>query len=214
VPNGIDLQAFRADRRSGLGLRRQWGVARDERLIGLVARLDPMKDHGTFLAAISAFIDSGCTARFVCVGDGPEDYRRVLQADADRRGLAGHLVWAGSQSDMPGVYNALDLATLTSAFGEGFPNVLGEAMACGVPCVATDVGDAAEIIGDTGMVVPKGDPAALAAAWRQALDRLDKEGDLPGARARERIVARFGVETMIERSEALLQRLLPPKPPR
>jgi len=208
IHNGIDLEEFRPDRRTGLKARREWAMKPSQRLIGLIARLDTMKDHGTFLAAIDAFLSAGGSARFVCVGDGPEYYRRALHAEADRRDLGEHIVWAGTQSDMPGVYNALDVVTLTSAFGEGFPNALGEAMACGVPCVATDVGDSAKIVGDTGIIVPTRNPTALAAAWRSTLDRLDREGDAFGAKARHRIAAHFGVETMITRSESLLLDLL------
>lgn len=208
VPNGIDLAAFRPERSRRLELRRSWGARDSDRLIGLVARLDPMKDHGTFLAAVEMFLSSGGVARFICVGDGPDDYRRVLQDEADRRGLRDYLVWVGTQSDMLAVYNALDLVTLTSAFGEGFPNVLGEAMACGIPCVATAVGDSAIIVGDAGIIIPVRDPAALAAAWRNALSRLDEEGETLCKRARAQIASRFGIQAMVTRCETLLVDLL------
>jgi glycosyltransferase involved in cell wall biosynthesis len=106
---------------------------------------------------------------------------------------------------LPAVYNALDLLVSSSAFGEGFSNVLGEAMACGVPCVATDVGDAREILGDSGAVVPPGDPEALAAGIMALLERLRLEGASLSTRVRQRIAENFSVETLVERTNAALE---------
>ena len=104
---------------------------------------------------------------------------------------------------MAEMYAAFDIATLSSAFGEGFPNVLGEAMASGLPCVATDIGDADELLGGTGIVVPPRDPQALAAAWRKLID-LGAEGRrLLGDQARQRITRDYGLASAIARYEAL-----------
>jgi glycosyltransferase involved in cell wall biosynthesis len=103
-------------------------------------------------------------------------------------------------------YNAFDIATLTSAFGEGFPNVIGESMACGIPAVATDVGDVRRIVGALGEVVPPHDPGALAAGWARLRRRLAEEPDLRAA-ARDAIATRYQVEAMIGRTETILTRL-------
>jgi glycosyltransferase involved in cell wall biosynthesis len=208
VPNGIDTEFFRPDPTVRTGVRADLGVGCEARLIGLVARLDPMKDHPTFLQAVAEFQKSGGRARFVCVGGGPRDYRETLQALGRELGIEASLSWAGARDDMPSVYNALDVVTLTSAFGEGFPNVVGEAMACGVPCVATDVGDVRRVLGKAGIVVPPGDPEALARAWETMLRRIETDNGTLGQETRRRIVTHFGAEAMVARTEALLGGLL------
>lgn len=207
VPNGIDTERCRPDRSLGLPLRQQWNVGEGRPLIGLVARLDPMKDHPTFLEAAARLAATLPEARFVCVGGGPRNYAAELRERAEALGLAGRLIWAGPRTDMPAVYNALDLLCLSSTFGEGFPNVLGEAMACGVPCVTTDVGDAALVVGETGVVVPKGNAEALAQGMLRQRARLEREGDGLREACRQRIETNFNVERMVEETEALLQNL-------
>ena len=114
---------------------------------------------------------------------------------ATKLNLAERIIWAGDQDDMPAVYNAIDIAT-TSSRGEGFPNVIGEAMACGVPCVVTDVGDSAHVVGDTGIAVLPTDPEALAAGWLQMLQLSDSQRREMGDRARQRICEKFSVAVM------------------
>jgi glycosyltransferase involved in cell wall biosynthesis len=115
------------------------------------------------------------------------------------------MIWAGPRADLPAVHNALDLLVSSSAFGEGFSNALGEAMACGVPCVATDVGDAREILGDGGIVVPPRAPEALAAGMIVLLDRLSFERASLSAGVRRRISENFSVETLVRRTKAALE---------
>lgn len=201
IPNGIDTQRFRPDRAAGAALRREWGCGEGDRLVGLVARLDPVKDHETFLRAAALVVRAESGARFVCVGHGP--LAGPLRARARHLGLEDRLIWAGERADMPAVYNALDVCCLASR-SEGFPNVLAEAMACGVPCASTAAGDAAEIVGDTGLVVPKRDPGALA---RGMLQMLREPGR--GEAARARILERYGLERLVERTVALLRGFTP-----
>ena len=207
VPNGIDTARCQPDRALGLEVRAAWGIGPDEVLIGHVARLDPMKDHPNFLRAAALLSARRPETRFVCVGAGPEDYSSELRRQADGLGLAGRLVWAGGRTDMPAVYNALNLLCLSSAYGEGFPNVLGEAMSCGVPCCATDAGDAALVVGDAGALVSRRDPKALADGLEGLLERLEREGEGLRGACRKRIATHFGVERMVADTEALLLRL-------
>lgn len=203
VPNGVDTARFRPDTTAGAALRRQWGVAEDERLIGLVARLDPLKDHETFLKAAALLAKSTPGARFACVGGGAGGYAGALRQRASGLGLDGRLIWAGEREDMPGVYNALDALCLASV-SEGFPNVLLEAMSCGVPCVATDAGDAARILGGTGLVAPAGDAQALAAGLATLLARLEREGPRLGALCRARVEDEYSLPRLLAATEALL----------
>ena len=114
---------------------------------------------------------------------------------------------------MKAAYNAFDIATLSSAFGEGFPNMVGEAMACGVPVAATDVGDVRLITGELGEVVPPKNPDLLCAAWRRLRQRVAQD---PGLRnnARERIVTNYSLETMVRRTEGALSQLIAGRPAR
>ena len=195
VPNGIDVDRFRPDPGGGRRVRCEWGVAPGARLVGLVGRLDPMKDHATFLRAAALLRREDPGVRFACVGEGPDGCARGLRGMAVQLGLDDSLVWAGARDDMPAVYAALDLLALSSR-GEGFPNVVGEAMACGVPCAVTDVGDAARIVGDTGEVVPPEDPAALAAGLQRLLAEPAAQLRGRGGRCRERIVREYPLAAM------------------
>jgi|CXWL01.1.fsa_nt_gi glycosyltransferase involved in cell wall biosynthesis len=205
IPNGIDTEYFRFDPEGRRQVRSAWGLGEDEILVGLVARLDPMKGHPTFLEAASRIARERHDVRFVCVGDGPVAYAEALKQQAEALGLTKQLTWAGTRDNMPAVYSALDLSSSSSSFGEGFSNTIAEAMACGVPCVVTDVGDAKRIVGDAGYVVAPGSPAALAAAWQEALDMGDAERASRSRRARERVIEHFSLERLIEETALVLE---------
>jgi glycosyltransferase involved in cell wall biosynthesis len=211
VPNGIDTDAMRPDTAAGRALRRIWGLSDDAFVIGCVARLDPMKDHANLLRAAASFARKSPDARFVCVGDGRAAYRDELEALANSLGLAGRAIWAGEIGDVKAAYNAFDIATLSSAFGEGFPNVVGEAMACGIPVVATDVGDVRPIVGELGEVVPAKNPELLCAGWDRLRQRLARDRGLRQA-VRGTIVANFGLDAMVRRTEDILTRLTADRP--
>jgi len=212
VANGIDTDAMRPDAAAGSELRHRWGIGEKEFVIGMVARLDAMKDHESFLNAAAAFIQRHPASRFVCVGDGPTAYRRELEARARSQGLGGRILWAGEVGASRAIYNAFDIATLSSAFGEGFPNAVGEAMACGIPVVATNVGDIAVILGDCGEVVAPRQPERLSAAWARMRERLGRDGDKLRAEVRARIVRHYGLDTMVDRSEKVLAELCAGRP--
>ena len=207
IPNGFDLDAFRPDRLRGEALRRVW-LGDGQTLIGMVGRLDPMKDYPTFLAAAAGLRRRHPEARFVVVGDTrASDYAAELRAEAARLGLDDALYWAGPCDDMPAAYNALDILVLSS-MSESFPNVVGEAMACGLPCVVTEVGDAAELVGETGCVVPRQDPLRLVEAITSLLERPLAQREALGVAARNRVAAAYGQDALARRTEAALARLV------
>lgn len=203
IPNGIDTDCFRPDPVGRRRVRAEWGIGGREILVGLVARLDPMKDHPVFLEAASQIAHVRADIRFVCVGGGPADYAAALKQRAADLGLTSRLIWVGARDDMPAVYSALDIASSSSSFGEGFSNAIAEAMACERPCVVTNVGDSARIVGELGEVVPPRDPEALAAAITRMLDRIEENPDI-GQRARARVVDEFSVDRMVLRTEQAL----------
>jgi len=208
IPNGIDTKLFKPDHPSGFRLRDEWGIDEKTVSIGLMGRLDPMKDHTTFLRAVKIFNQEERSVRFVCVGDGKEPYKSEIHSLCRKLGLNGSLIWTGERYDMIVVYNAMDIVTSSSSFGEGFPNVIGEAMACGVPCVVTDVGDSAIIVGETGIVVPPKDPQALADGWRSMLKRLNDKSSSIKEMARARIVSHYSSEIFIQKTSRVFLGLL------
>jgi glycosyltransferase involved in cell wall biosynthesis len=159
------------------------------------------------LSASADFMQQHPDSRFVCVGDGPVAYRRELEVLAQSQGLGGRILWAGEVGASRAIYNAFDVATLSSAFGEGFPNAVGEAMACGIPVVATNVGDVGLILGDCGEVVPPRQPDGLSAAWARMREILRQDGENLRTAVRARIVQYYGVDTMVDRSEHVLSEL-------
>jgi glycosyltransferase involved in cell wall biosynthesis len=121
------------------------------------------------------------------------------------------VVWTGEIGDVKAAYNAFDIVTLPSAFGEGFPNVIGEAMACGIPAVATDIGDVRPIVGALGEVVPPRHPELLSAGWDRLRRRLAQDRGL-GLAARGGIVANYGLDAMVARTEDVLAKLVAGRP--
>ena len=197
IPNGFDMEHFRFAPAKRKAQRETWGVGADDILIGLSARLDPIKDHAGFLRAAALLTVERSGVKFVCIGGGNPELTRNLKGLAHSLGLGETVVWAGECGDMPAAYSALDLNT-SSSLSEGFSNAIGEAMACGAPCVVTDVGDSAHIVGDTGVAVPPGRPEELAAAWRILLDRLQYQPDETRRAARDRVRKLFSRQAMLD----------------
>lgn len=213
IPNGIDCAEFRPDAEGRARLRRAWGIEDGSALVGMVARLDPVKNHPLFLeAAARVAAQAGRDVRFVVVGGGAPSYQARLARKAAALGIAPRLVFAGERPATREVYGALDVAVLTSD-SESFPNVVAEAMACGTPVVATDVGDTAFLLGDTGRIVPPRDPAALAGAILELLAARGAAAAAARARARARIEQEFSLERLAARTEHALRALLAGTPP-
>jgi glycosyltransferase involved in cell wall biosynthesis len=201
ISNGYDFSQFRPNYDAGLALRRIWQVGDDCFLLGMVGRYDPQKDHRNLLAALAEFKSQGSISfRCVLVGKGLTSENAALQEDLHKYALHDSVILLGQRLDIPVVMNALDVHVLSSAYGEGFPNVLAEAMACGTPCITTDVGDAAQIVAEHGWLVSPNDPAALAKALQ---DAWQARQDSPTWQVRrsachQHIVDHFNIENTVE----------------
>jgi len=192
IHNGTDTVRFKPDRRRGLRLRSFWRIPEGALVIGIVGRIDPVKDYATFLQAAAGMARNRPDARFVFVGGGSREYECTLQQLATELGLEKKVVWAGVLvGELPDAYNAMDIYC-SSSRSEGTSNVILEAMACGVPCVVTDVGDSRLIVGETGVVVAPRNAQALADGLELMAQRLVHEPHLRAA-VRERIVKKIKI---------------------
>jgi glycosyltransferase involved in cell wall biosynthesis len=199
IPNGIDTTVFYPDAALGQRVRTEWGIGGSEKVIGYVARFDPIKNHTLFLKAAAGLAAERPEARFVCAGHGSPSYLKKLQDLTRTLGIESKVRWVQAHPDVTAMYNALDVFC-SASLTEGFPNVIGEAMACGRRCVVTDVGDCRLVVGDTGVVVASNDVAAFTAGLRQALDA----GESLNLRARQRILENFTVAHLADRTEQAL----------
>lgn len=207
IPNGFDTEMFRPDDAARLRLREELALPADALLVGLVARVHPIKDHANFLRAAALFAADYPKAHFVLVGDGADADNSALSGLIRELNLRDRVHLCGRRTDIAAIDAALDIGSCSS-WGEAFPNAIGEAMACGVPCVATNVGDVLQIIGDTGGVVPARDPSALAAGWAR-LGALDVPARRAlGLRARQRIIERYALAAMSEQYADLYASLI------
>jgi glycosyltransferase involved in cell wall biosynthesis len=208
IPNGIDVDYFKPDIPARQKIHEEWKIENDEILVGLVARLDPMKDHHTFLAAASLVATKCSNAKFMCIGGGPAGYASELRAAAKKYGLDDKIIWAGAQNEMRAIYNSLDMLVSSSCYGEGFSNAIAEAMACSIPCVVTDVGDSAWIVSETGIAVSPQNPEALADGIVIMFTKTEfLDGTLQRA-CRQRIIEKFGIEHLVDNTTTVFERLL------
>jgi glycosyltransferase involved in cell wall biosynthesis len=206
VANGIDAARFRPDAAERATWRQRLTIAPGAPVIGMVARFDPMKAHDVFLEAAARLHATRPDVRFILAGAGVHSSNPTIVDAIGRLGLGRSVTLVGEQAHVESLYPSFDIATLSSRFGEGFPNVLAEAMASELPCVATDVGDSRALIGATGRIVPPGDADALAAAWLELLQLDTGARTALGRAAREFVMARHGVARLAEETEAVLRK--------
>jgi glycosyltransferase involved in cell wall biosynthesis len=203
IPNGFDCQVFHPDQAAGCRLRSELGLGEGQVLVGLVARYHPMKDHAGFLRAATLVLRSHPDTRFVLVGKQVHESQPDLRKTIRDQQLHNHVFLLGERRDIPQITAALDIACSASFWGEGFSNAIGEALACGIPCVVTDIGDSASIVADAGLVVPPRSPEAFALAIAQLIkagpERRRELGDL----GRRRVQGEFSLPVVVRRYEDL-----------
>jgi glycosyltransferase involved in cell wall biosynthesis len=186
--NGIDVDEFKPDAAARRAVRTELGIPDDAIVLAHVARVDQMKDHGSFLAAMAEL---------------PELHALLIGAGTENLPASRNIFRLGRRHDVARLTAAADFVVSSSSFGEGFSNALAEGMACGLPAIATDVGDAALIVGDHGLIVPPGKPVALAAAIRTLAREPAEAHAERRARARARIVENFAMSRAVARYAAL-----------
>jgi len=208
IPNGFEMENFSPSDGHYKEMRRKIGLSEKAVIIGLVARYHPMKDHKTFLEAAGILRNSCPDVHYFLIGSGVEPENEELMLEINRLRLRDHIHLLGEVENVTDVVRSLDIA-VSSSYSEGFSNVVGEAMACGVPCAVTDVGDSGTIVGNTGAVVPPRNPRAMADAWSRILKMTRNERKALGASARSRIVDQYSLKHVIECYEDLYREIGP-----
>jgi glycosyltransferase involved in cell wall biosynthesis len=192
IYNGFDLTRFNINPSVGREVRKELGIDAERVVIGLISRFDYMKDHETFLSAARVLCQHGQDVCFLLVGEGVNYENEFFVPYLADNLLKGRLILTGYREDIPRLINALDISTSSSS-GEGFPNIIGESMACGIPCVVTDVGDSSFLVGETGISVPSRDPGALAEGWAKLIALQETGREALGLAARDRIIHLFSI---------------------
>ena len=208
IPNGVDVERYKPDPDARRAVRAELGLSVDAILIGMNARYDPMKNHSGFILAAGRLVRSGLDVHFLLAGQDVDPGNRVLADLIDQENLSGRVHLLGRCEDIPRLDAALDVLAMTSSFGEGFPNAVAEAMSCGIPCAVTDVGDAAFLVGNTGMVVPRDAPGDMADAWGRLIKAGELERQRLGAAARRRVVENFSLSKAVASYEDLYSGLI------
>lgn len=208
IPNGFDTRLFKPDSSARERMRHELGISENAPVIGLIARFDPMKDHVTFFHAAHILLRSHLNAHFILAGRGISEENSELMTLIQDFKKHDNIHLLGERSDIPQILPALDIVSLSSAWGEGLPNAIGEAMAAGVPCVVTDVGDSRILVGDTGHVVPKMNPEITARAWKQLIDAGPDHMHLLGSKARKRIEQYYSLDSSAGQYDQLYRDLI------
>src|SRR5713226_5770068 len=207
VPNGFDLEQVKPDPAARVSVREELGIPADALLIGIAARFHPQKDHRNFVRAAARLHKQMPDVHFLLCGLDINWQNPRLAGWIEAAGIRDRCHLLGLRRDVSRLFAGIDIATTASISGEAFPLVIGEAMACGTPCVVTDVGDSALIVGETGIVVPPGDPHALAEAWRKLIEAGPAVRHRLGMAARHRIEKLFALPAIVERYQAVYARL-------
>lgn len=205
IPNALDTETFRPAEWARREVRGELGLSESTPLVGLVGRYHPMKDHGTFLKAAALVGKMRSETHFVLVGPGVTWDNPVLAEEVRELGIKERVHLLGGRTDIARLQAAWDVG-VCSSYSEGFPNVLGEAMSCGVPCVSTDVGDTRLVVGDTGEIVPSRQAEALAMGIGRLLALNPAERRILGQRARQRVLENFSTAAAVERYLKLYRR--------
>lgn len=206
IENGFDTEQFKPDREANWRMRASLKIDQDAVIVGHVGRYHPTKDHQTLLQAAKIISSKNSNVVFVLCGLGVDADNEKLREQVNDLKLSGRMHLLGIREDMPSIYSMLDIF-VSSSLSEAFPSVIGEAMSCGIPCVATDAGDTARLIANSGLVVPVREPKLLAEAITRLVEQ-PKQRRMLGTAARRRIQQNFSVGSMVQKTEVLYERII------
>ena len=198
IPNGFDCDVFSPRRDLGPGLKSELGLSDTAILIGHAARYHPMKNHEGLVRAFARTAENRDDTYLVMAGRNVDVRNLELTSLVRSARLEKRVFLLGELSAIPEFLAQLDICVLSSRWGEAFPNILGEAMACGVPCVTTDVGDSGRIVGESGQIVPAGDDGALADAMSALVQAGPVRRRELGLRARQSVLERYSLKTIAQ----------------
>jgi len=204
IPNGFDTKLFSPSEENRSCVRSELNISEEAILIGLIGRFDPLKDHSCFLKAGAKLLSNKREIFFLLAGREVDWQNQQLKQLIEKLGMSEKVILLGEHQDIPRITAALDIAACSSV-AEGFPNVIGEAMSCGIPCVVTDVGDSAWLIGNSGMVVPPRNHVALCEAWLKMIEMGSAERRILGEKARKRIEDHFSIQMIVKKYEQLYE---------
>jgi len=207
IKNGVDHLRFQPDAELRQKMRLSLHLTPHDIAVGLVARLDPMKDHDNFLAAARIVAENNYRVHFVLAGRGVGYENHQLTSQISQPPLAGRVHLLGERTDIPHLMTAFDIAC-SSSRSEGFPNTIMEAMSCGVPCVATNVGDSADIVRNTGVVVPPADPVALSHGLLRLIEMEQSARQGLGCQARQHIIQNYGIDRFAREYDLFISALV------
>lgn len=207
IPNGINTNVYKYSVDAKKSVRNLLKISDDAVLIGMIGRFDPMKDHATFLKSAETIAEKYSNVYFLLAGKDVTEENKFLTSALTKTNLKNKFYFLGLRSDIPYLLSSLDVLVLPSAFGEGFPNIVGEAMACEIPCVVTDVGDSANLVQNFGKVIPPMNVQSLTKALTEMINLSAEERRKIGKMAREHIVKHYAHEATIQRYENLYQSL-------
>ncbi|MEA2101382.1 MAG: glycosyltransferase [Thermodesulfobacteriota bacterium] len=197
IPNGFDTKIFRPDPEARKQVRDGLAIPQNAFVIGLIARLDPMKGHKTFFDAANRCLKAYPDTHFILAGRGIRASNPVMDQYLRKTICPERFHLLGETNAIPAIDSALDCATSSSYYGEGLPNAIGEAMATGVPCIVTDAGDSRRMVKETGFVVPPFDPEGLNRAWQHLITAGEQECQRLGMLARRRIIDLYDIQAML-----------------
>lgn len=200
IPNGFDVSAFKAVSRSTA--RMTLGIREGDFLVVTVGRWDVQKGYDVLISGLKMALKEIQNVTLLLAGTGLDTQNVELRRLIFQNDVTDHVVLVGRRDDICTVLSAGNLY-VSSSYGEGFSNAIGEAMACGLPCIVTDAGDSAILVGEEGFVIPRGDPSAVADAIVGLAKRDEAERSRIGLQLRQRIIHNYGIESVTDQYESL-----------